>query len=255
MHTESPMPQALDSAVETEVPVPVTTVTDTFREQLYHTTEAPNLQNLTMHTNSNFLSSIFEIGESSTAREDVIILDDRVILGRGPSSFVIHGELHHQIGALLPNQGQEAMYAQLYIYNPSEALHTRQRRNPHLRRDVLKIIEDTLLQSNPFCELYRRAYVVLEDAAGEDENFYVPTYLHYNASTDHRKYNLPSIDEIIVILPGDGSKISSVRDTIFYLKAEQGLMRISECHPAYLPLHYVLLFPTGQLGWSIHLKN
>ncbi|KAF6173574.1 hypothetical protein GIB67_022933 [Kingdonia uniflora] len=60
------------------------------------------------------------------------------------------------------------MYAQLYIYNPGASLHTCQRRNPHLRRDVLNIIEDTLLQSNLFCELYYHAYEVLEDAAGED---------------------------------------------------------------------------------------
>ncbi|KAF6158498.1 hypothetical protein GIB67_040012 [Kingdonia uniflora] len=147
------------------------------------------------------------------------------------------------------------MYAQLYIYNPSAALHTRQRINPHLRKDVLKIIEDTLLKSNPFCELFHRAYEVLEDAVGEDKIFNVPAYLHYSTSIDHRRYNLPSTDEIEVILPGDGSKISSVRDIIVYIKVEQSLMQISECHPAYLPLHYVLLFPTGQLGWSIHLKH
>ncbi|KAF6136071.1 hypothetical protein GIB67_000475 [Kingdonia uniflora] len=57
-------------------------------------------------------------------------MDDRVILGRGASSFVIHGELHHRIGTLLPNQGQEVMYAQLYICNPGVALPSRQRRNP-----------------------------------------------------------------------------------------------------------------------------
>ncbi|KAF6156534.1 hypothetical protein GIB67_011335, partial [Kingdonia uniflora] len=74
---------------------------------------------------------------------------------------------------------------------------------------------------------------------------------------NHRRYryNLPLTNEIAVILSRDGSKLSSVRDIIVYLKAEQGLMRISECHPAYLPLHYVLLFPTRQLGWSIHLKH
>ncbi|KAF6167555.1 hypothetical protein GIB67_031756 [Kingdonia uniflora] len=103
-------------------------------------------------------------------------MDDRVIPGRGPFSFAIYGELYHRIGALLPNQGHEVMYAQLYIYNPGTTLHTRQRGNPHLRRDVLKIIEDTLLQSNLFCDLYHRAYEVLEDAVGEDENFNVPAY-------------------------------------------------------------------------------
>ncbi|KAF6139880.1 hypothetical protein GIB67_009727 [Kingdonia uniflora] len=147
------------------------------------------------------------------------------------------------------------MYAQPYICNPNAALHTCQRRIPHLRRDVLKIIKDTLLQSNPFCELYYRAYEVLEGATGEDENFNLPAYLYCSASTGHCKYNFPSTNEIAVIFSGDGSKISTVRDVIVYLKAKQGLMRISECHSAYLPLYYVLLFPTGQLGWSIHLKQ
>ncbi|KAF6141620.1 hypothetical protein GIB67_001172 [Kingdonia uniflora] len=236
MHIESPMSHALDSIVETEVSTPVTTVNDTFREQPHHTTEAPNLLNLTMRTNSNFPSSIFKIGESSTARDNVshyyvegqysevdedecvnvneaylqlgchfldqmdgkirvpnldqlpnelqelydgnkprsrsfrkyireynaanvftslgVTMADRLILGREPSSFVIHGELYHRIGALLPNQGQEAI-----------------------------------------------------------------------ASTDHRRYNLPSTDEIVVILPGDGLKISSVRDIIVYLKAKQVLFK------------------------------
>ncbi|KAF6148574.1 hypothetical protein GIB67_042533 [Kingdonia uniflora] len=66
---------------------------------------------------------------------------------------------------------------------------------------------------------------------------------------DHRRYNLPSTYGILVILPEDGSEINSVRDIIVYRKANQGLMQIGECHPAYLPMHYVLLFPTGQLGW------
>ncbi|KAF6138102.1 hypothetical protein GIB67_033516 [Kingdonia uniflora] len=75
------------------------------------------------------------------------------------------------------------MYAQLYLYNPGAALYTRQRRNQSLRRDVHKIIEDSLLQSNPFYVLYHCAYEVLKDAAGEIFN--VSAYLHYCASTDH----------------------------------------------------------------------
>ena len=31
-------------------------------------------------------------------------------------------------------------------------------------------------------------------------------------------------------------------------------MQINECHPAYLPLHYVLLFPHGELGWHPEMK-
>ncbi|KAF6172190.1 hypothetical protein GIB67_024812 [Kingdonia uniflora] len=72
-------------------------------------------------------------------------IDDQVAHGRGPSSFVIHGELHHRIGALVPNEEQEASYAQLYIYNPGASLNTRHKRNPRLNKDVLKVIQDTLV--------------------------------------------------------------------------------------------------------------
>ncbi|KAF6171342.1 hypothetical protein GIB67_020409 [Kingdonia uniflora] len=171
-------------------------------------------------------------------------MDDRIVRGRGPSPFVIHEVLHHRIGALLPNQDEDAMYAQLYIYNLRAALDTRYKTNPRLNRN------------NPFYELYQCAFEVLEAAAGGDENFNVPAYLHYDNSTDHRRYNMPTTDEIAIILPGDGMEISNVRYIIMYRKQEKGLMQISEFHPAYLPLHYFpSFFPTGQLGWTTGLKH
>ncbi|KAF6175945.1 hypothetical protein GIB67_003433 [Kingdonia uniflora] len=131
--------QALDNITETKVPTPLIFENDIFRVRPYHTTDAPNLQNLAIRTNSNFALSTFKIGESSTGRENVVpnldklpnelqelydgndprsrpfwkyireyntanvftnlgvIMDDRVSPLRGPSSFVIYGELHHQI--------------------------------------------------------------------------------------------------------------------------------------------------------------
>ncbi|KAH7865689.1 hypothetical protein Vadar_009895 [Vaccinium darrowii] len=81
--------------------------------------------------------------------------DERVLLGRGPTSSTIHGELRHRVGSLLPQQGNDASYAQLYIYDPASALEVRNCRNQQLRRDVLQTIQDTLLQVNPFVEKFR----------------------------------------------------------------------------------------------------
>ena len=39
-------------------------------------------------------------------------LDPRLLTGRGPTSFTIHGELRHRAGSLLPQQGKDASYAQ-----------------------------------------------------------------------------------------------------------------------------------------------
>ncbi|KAF6147453.1 hypothetical protein GIB67_022113 [Kingdonia uniflora] len=57
-------------------------------------------------------------------------MDNRVINGRGPSPFSIHGELRHRSGALLLDQEKRTSYAQLYIYDSSVALNEHAERNP-----------------------------------------------------------------------------------------------------------------------------
>ncbi|KAF7138016.1 hypothetical protein RHSIM_Rhsim07G0256200 [Rhododendron simsii] len=180
-------------------------------------------------------------------------LDTRVLSGRGPTSFTIHGELRHRTGSLLPVPGEQASYAQLYIYDPNSAVEVRTHRNPQLRRDVLQTIQDSLLQVNSFVGKFRHAYAVLNQLASTGQS--LPAHLHYSSSKDRRRYNLPTSDEIAVVIPGDGTEVSGMRDIILHLRGDNGLMRINECHPAYLPLHYVLLFPRGELGWEPELKQ
>ncbi|KAF6171999.1 hypothetical protein GIB67_029417 [Kingdonia uniflora] len=61
---------------------------------------------------------------------------------------------------------------------------------------------------------------------------------HNNSGTDRRRYNLPSIDEIAVILPGDGHESCSMKDIVVYLKEDRELMRINEV--TQLISHYIM---------------
>ena len=63
-------------------------------------------------------------------------------------------------------------------------------------------------------------------------------------------YAAPTSDEIAVILPGDGTAPDR-RDIILRSRSSHpgSLTRIDDGHPAYAPLHYVLLFPHGTDGW------
>ncbi|KAI8543515.1 hypothetical protein RHMOL_Rhmol08G0224500 [Rhododendron molle] len=131
-------------------------------------------------------------------------LDTRVLSGRGPTSFTIHGELRHRTGSLLPVPRQQASYAQRYIYDPNSAVEVCTHRNPHLRRDVLQTIQDSLLQVNAFVGKFRHAYAVLNQLASTGQN--LPAHLHYSSSKDRRRYNVPTIDEIAVVIPGDGTE-------------------------------------------------
>ena len=61
------------------------------------------------------------------------------------------------------------------------------------------------------------------------------------------------MDEVAAIVPGDGSAdVGADRDIILRLQGG-GLHYISKFNPFYLPLHYVLLFPTGQEGWHLDI--
>ena len=110
-----------------------------------------------------------------------------------------------------------------------------------------------MLIVNPFVGKFQQAYEILSQSGST--NPAVHAHLRYNSATDRRRYNLPETDEIAVVLPGDGTVSTGKRDIIIHLKANNQLMQISEQHPFYLPLHYVLLFPYGELGWEDGLRR
>ena len=80
--------------------------------------------------------------------------------------------------------------------------------------------------------------------------------LRFEHNTDIRRYNMPTntSNEIAVILPGDGDQPAQARDIVLH-KRSGGLREIDDLHLLYPSLHYVLLFPTGQLGWHRHIPH
>ncbi|KDQ32681.1 hypothetical protein PLEOSDRAFT_153646 [Pleurotus ostreatus PC15] len=174
--------------------------------------------------------------------------------GGGPYMFKIQGRLTHLAGALLPEEGQLPQYAQLYIHDPAEALNHRMQHplNNQLNRETMSNLQDMLHRRHPGVQLYKQAYEVTRNMPSDQQ---CRIALRYDNTCDQRRYNLPSAasNEIAVILPGDGETLERGRDIILYRRAGQPLQRISELHPLYQSLHYVLLFPTGQFGWTPHI--
>jgi len=155
------------------------------------------------------------------------------------------GELHHKLGALLPPGDLTPSYAQLYLYDPAEARDARMGRNTSLNATTMSDLQEMMLAHNPFVNNFKQAQEIMREVP-DRQNLHVR--LTYKAHSDPRRYNLPTSDDIAVILPGDGTPEASNRDIILRQK-DGGLHRISETHPTYAPLHYVLLFPRGELGW------
>ncbi len=64
------------------------------------------------------------------------------------------------MGALLPDEGQTPLYAQLYIHDPAEALHycMQHHLNNQLSRDTMSTLQDMLYHHHPGIQHYKQAY-------------------------------------------------------------------------------------------------
>jgi hypothetical protein len=65
------------------------------------------------------------------------------------------------------------------------------------------------------------------------------------SGSDRHCYNLPTTPELAAFVPDGGSR----RNIIIRCRGG-GLKQISEWNPAYDPLTFTLLFPSGELGWE-----
>ena len=88
-------------------------------------------------------------------------VDNQSIQGSGPRSFRIHGTLHHLMGALIPPDGHQPSFAQLYIYDPEEATNRRVQGNPQLDPGILLDLHTTLRDIHPYAALYKQAYEIM----------------------------------------------------------------------------------------------
>ncbi|TRM69055.1 hypothetical protein BD626DRAFT_421021, partial [Schizophyllum amplum] len=166
-------------------------------------------------------------------------VDDSVNRTAGPYVFKIGGQLHHHVGSLMPAEGIPPRYAQLYVYDPRDALRERMTRNDNLRADTMSALQHILLLFHPYSRIYRQAYDVLSLYSHVRD---ISLTLCVETQTDARCYNLPTADELAAILPGNNARATEGRDIIVHLRSGR-LRRVNESSPAYACLHYVLFFP------------
>ncbi|CAG8811364.1 23626_t:CDS:1, partial [Cetraspora pellucida] len=128
-------------------------------------------------------------------------------------------------------------------------------RNKNLSAQTMWEIQQILRENHVFYPKYRQAHEIFSQARekGASETD-LTVRLHFNAATDRHHYNLPASNKIALILPGDGSAPEGSRDIILRLRGGP-LECIHEGNLAYLPLHYVLFFSYGELGWQDELRQ
>jgi hypothetical protein len=177
-------------------------------------------------------------------------VDESVTRGPGPYCFRIQGELYHKIGSLCPTEGQRPQFAQLYIHDTKYEHQNRHVVMPSLKPTTLDWLLTMMYNINPYVEMFKMARDMM---ATEGAPIDLKLCFIASRTKDARRYNVPTADEVVTLMVGDGSEVVDRRDVI--LAQQDGpFQRISELHPGYMALHYPLLFPYGEDGWHPNIS-
>src|ERR1700723_1635085 len=124
--------------------------------------------------------------------------------------------------------------------------------NQNLDPSIMLDLQTMLGVHNPYVPLYKQAYQIMADKPA-NERANVQARITLREGTDHRRYNLPTVQEVAAIIPGSGEEdVQKHREIILRLQGG-ALHRISHLNPLYSPLHYALLFPKGDQGWHTNI--
>ena len=198
----------------------------------------------------DFRSNIMQYN-ASLAFTSLGVKVNETLLNRGPPVFRIHGELRNPY--LLATYSYTYMILWRPIVNVSHAM--------TIYLFIQCIFFNRCYQLTMPIRLYHHAYEVLHMNNG-------PNYmirLCVNPGNDLCHYNLPTANEVGIILPGENVFQGDHCDIIIHLCPQYyhdphdhcdhlQLQQISEGHAAYMPLHYILLFPYGEPGWYYELR-
>ncbi|XP_056841708.1 uncharacterized protein LOC130494895 [Raphanus sativus] len=183
-------------------------------------------------------------------------IDHSINNGRGPFVFRMSGENYHRIGDIVPEPGQAPKFSHLYIIDTLNEIKNRLdayagsdgASAKKLREPLVLLLQNMLDQYNPHVKAFRSA----RDRFDVEGSTGYKMRLIESRQSDGRTHNLPTANEVAALIPGDFVLNMEPRDIVLESTSEK-LQRISELHPAYLPLQYPLLFPYGEDGFRLNI--
>ena len=174
-------------------------------------------------------------------------------------SVIFEGKVSQLYGPLIPENGEEPRFSQLYIHDPATE-HTMRVKNmclpTNLSKDQVRIITQTvqklqnlLRKVNPFVKDFLHICEIPDDQLKDGKIVLSCRKKDRPNDAHERRYNTQtSFSEVSILtnfLPSD----------LVLRKRGGGLQHIYDLHPDANPLHFVLLFPYGTPGYSEFMKH
>ncbi len=111
-----------------------------------------------------------------------------------------------------------------------------------LNRDTMQSLQTMLHACNPYANIYQTAMERLQGGAVE-----LSLRLVNDCRIDLRRYNAPIVDKVGALMVGGDVDEVNARD-IVVCSTNGYFQHVFPLHNAYVPLHYILLFPDGRNG-------
>ena len=125
---------------------------------------------------------------------------------QGVYTFRIQGAVVHEMSTLRPAEGQPSKFAQIYFYDPDEQAARRAGFFDNtLQQERLREIQAILEISNRFCHLYKTIREREAEQGSTEDLTIVLKAAREVKGRRQRQYDLPSANEVAVLLPGDGT--------------------------------------------------
>ena len=192
------------------------------------------------------------------ALSSIIVNERRFASGYNPS-VIYEGKVTQLYGPLLPNEGEEPRFAQLYVHDPSTE-HTMRIRNMSLPTSLSKKQIDIIVKTvqklqillrevNPFVKDFLHICEIPDEDLKHGKIVLACNKADLPKDAHERRYNQQtSLSEVSILT-------NSVPRDLILRKRGGGLQQIYDLHPDAQPLHFVLLFPYGTPGYSEFVKH
>jgi len=155
------------------------------------------------YSSREFCNNIRQYNAALAMTSVEVKIDNSVTRQSGPYCFKIQGKLYHLTGALLPHGDQTLIYMQIYILDTAEQLNVRRANNNNLDPVVMDNLQTMLLNNHPYIGHYHHAYELIREKPVEEQKE-ITIRLYVNLQQDQRTHNLPTAEEIVVIIPEEG---------------------------------------------------
>ena len=208
--------------------------------------EDPDFRKSIRNYNCAFQIAILESSWDSHAKKKKDRKRDGfVVHSKFPYHIRVHGQLFHVCPPALAKPGEPAKFVQLYIVDNALEEIMKHKENANLDQEKVERILEYLKENNPWAQAISRT---VKQHMLNNPNV-KNVVIDFVPNTGHQ-YRVPREDNIAGFVPTNATgKIDSHR-SIFISNADDSFSKINELNAMYDPLHYVMMFPKGDPGFS-----